>query len=74
MPDGGAYIIDISNLENPREVGFIPTHQDTLVSEGMQGLAIHTSKIKGDVLALNNEACGKNYKAGFSLWNVTNPH
>jgi hypothetical protein len=35
-PDGGGYVIDISDLENPDEVGFIATRQDTLVGEGMQ--------------------------------------
>lgn len=73
MPDGGAYVIDISDLAHPREVGFIPTQQDTLVGEGMQVITLQTSKFKGDVLALNHESCGKNYKAGYSLWDVTNP-
>jgi hypothetical protein len=36
-PDGGVYVIDISDPANPVEVGFIRTHQDTLVGEGMQG-------------------------------------
>ena len=72
-PDGGVYVIDISDLENPREVGFIRTHQDTLVGEGMQVLRVTTSKFTGDVLAINHEQCGKNGKAGFSLWDVTDP-
>lgn len=72
-PDGGVYIIDISDLENPVEVGFIATHQDTLVGEGMQALHIETAKFTGNVLALNHEGCGKNYKGGFSLRNVSNP-
>jgi hypothetical protein len=72
-PDGGVYVIDISDLENPREVGFIRTHQDTLVGEGMQVIPLSTSKFTGNVLAVNHELCGKNGKAGFSLWDVTNP-
>lgn len=72
-PDGGVYIIDISNLSQPRQVGFIRTHQDTLVGEGMQVVRVSTSKFSGDILAVNHEQCGKNGKAGFSLWNVTNP-
>ena len=72
-PDGGAYVIDISNLASPREVGFIATTQDTLVGEGMQALTLTTSAFNGDVLAMNHEGCGKNYKGGFSLWNITNP-
>ncbi len=72
-PDAGVYVIDISDLENPVEVGFIPMHQDTRPGEGMQVIHIDTPSFTGDVLAVNEEACGKNYKAGFSLWDVTNP-
>ena len=72
-PDAGIYVIDISDLENPEEVGFIPMHQDTRPGEGMQVVHIDTPEFTGDVLAVNEEACGKNYKAGFSLWDVTDP-
>jgi hypothetical protein len=72
-PDGGAYVIDISDVANPREVGFIATSQDTLVGEGMQGLTLTTRAFSGDVLVMNHESCGKNFKGGFSLWNITNP-
>jgi hypothetical protein len=72
-PDGGVYIIDISNLSAPREVGFIRTHQDTLVGEGMQVIRLTTRQFTGDILAINHEQCGKNGKGGFSLWDVTNP-
>jgi hypothetical protein len=72
-PDGGVYIIDISNPAQPREVGFIATHQDTLVGEGMQVIHITTPKFTGDVLLMNHEGCGKNYKGGVSLWDVTDP-
>jgi hypothetical protein len=72
-PDGGAYVIDISDIAHPREVGFIATSQDTLVGEGMQALTLTTRVFSGDVLVMNHEGCGKNFKAGFSLWNITNP-
>ena len=75
--DGGVYVIDIAepggSLESPQLVGFIPTHQDTLVGEGMQVVEITTSKFSGDVLVINHEQCGKNGKGGVSLWDVTNP-
>ena len=71
--DGGVYVIDISNPAQPREVGFIATHQDTLVGEGMQVVRVTTPKFTGDVLLMNHEGCGKNFKAGVSLWDVTNP-
>jgi hypothetical protein len=72
-PDGGAYVVDISDLANPREVGFIATSQDTLVGEGMQAVTLTTSSFSGDVLVMNHEQCGKNGKGGFSLWNISNP-
>lgn len=72
-PDGGVYVIDISDPAAPREVGFIKAHQDTYVSEGVQALRISTAKYTGDILVLNNEGCGKNYKAGLSIWNINNP-
>jgi hypothetical protein len=72
-PDGGAYVIDISDLSNPREVGFIATSQDTLVGEGMQALTLTTNAFSGDVLVMNHEQCGKNGKGGFSLWNISDP-
>ena len=71
--DGGVYVIDISNPAAPREVGFIATHQDTLVGEGMQVVRVTTPSFTGDVLLMNHEGCGKNFKAGVSLWDVTNP-
>jgi hypothetical protein len=72
-PDGGVYVIDISDPANPREVGFIRTQQDNLVGEGMQVVHVTTPEFTGDVLVLNHEGCGKNYKAGVSLWDVTDP-
>ena len=72
-PDAGAWVIDISDLDNPETVGFIPSHQDTRPGEGMQVVNITTKSFSGDVLVMNNEHCGKNGKGGVSLWNVTNP-
>ncbi len=72
-PDGGVYVIDISDPENPVEVGFIRAHQDTLIGEGMQVVHLETAEFTGDVLVVNHEACGKNGKGGVSLWDVTDP-
>lgn len=71
--DGGVYVVDIRDLSNPKLVTFIETHQDTLVGEGLQVVRITTPKFTGDVLLMNHEGCGKNFKAGVSLWDVTNP-
>ncbi len=72
-PDAGAYVIDISDPENPVEVGFIAMPQDTRPGEGMQVANITTSRFSGDILVMNAEACGKNYKGGFMLYDVSNP-
>jgi hypothetical protein len=72
-PDAGAYVIDISDPENPVEVGFIAMPQDTRPGEGMQVAEITTSRFSGDILVMNAEACGKNYKGGFMLYDVSNP-
>lgn len=71
--DGGAYVIDLSDPARPQEVGFIPVHQDVRVGEGMQVVRLDTAQFRGDVLVMNHEGCGKNYKAGFSLVDVSNP-
>ena len=73
VDDGGVYVVDIRDLENPKLVTFIETHQDTLVGEGLQIIDITTPKFTGEVLLMNHEGCGKNFKAGVSLWDVTNP-
>src|SRR5918996_760886 len=72
-PDAGVWVVDISDLDNPEEVAFIPLSQDTRPGEGLQVIHIETAEFTGDVLAVNEESCGKNFKAGFSLWDVTDP-
>lgn len=72
-PDGGAWVVDISDLENPVKVGFIPAHQDSRPGEGMQVVNITTRQFSGNMLVMNNEHCGKNGKGGVSLWDVTDP-
>ena len=74
-PDAGAWVIDISNLDDPVNAGFIPAHQDTRPGEGMQVVNITTRFFSGDVLVMNNEHCalGTQGKGGVSLWDVTDP-
>jgi hypothetical protein len=72
-PDAGAWVIDISDPSNPREVNFIPMPQDTRPGEGMQVLRIETDRFSGDMLVMNAEACGRNYKGGFMLYDVSDP-
>jgi hypothetical protein len=74
---GGVYVFDLANPAAPKQVNFIRTANDSYVGEGVQTIAIDTPKFKGDVLALNNEICGKGAQVGavggFSLVDVTNP-
>jgi hypothetical protein len=72
-PDAGAWVVDISDLGNPKQVGFIASSQDSRPGEGMQVLRVNTPQFSGDLLVMNNEQCGKNGKGGISLWDVTNP-
>jgi len=72
-PDSGAWVIDISDPANPKQVNFIAMPQDTRPGEGMQVVHIVTPKFTGEILVMNAEACGKNYKGGFMLYDVTDP-
>jgi hypothetical protein len=72
-PDAGAWVVDISDLSDPKQVGFIPSSQDSRPGEGMQVVTITTKQFSGDVLVMNNEHCGKNGRGGVSLYDVTNP-
>ena len=72
-PDAGAWVIDISDPANPQRVNFIAMPQDTRPGEGMQVTHIETKQFSGEILVMNAEGCGKNYKGGFMLYDVTNP-
>lgn len=72
-PDAGAWVIDISDPANPKKVNFIAMPQDTRPGEGMQVTHVETPQFSGDILVMNAEGCGKNYKGGFMLYDVTNP-
>jgi hypothetical protein len=77
-PDAGVYIVDITGVDQvagaePQQVGFIPSHQDTRPGEGLQVVNISTARFTGDILVVNNEACGKNAKGGVSIYDVTDP-
>ncbi|MDP9480986.1 MAG: hypothetical protein M3R38_35865 [Actinomycetota bacterium] len=66
-------MVDIRDPYNPEEVGFIAMPQDTRPGEGMHVAEITTRKFSGEILAMNAEACGKNYKGGFMLYDASNP-
>ena len=72
-PDAGIYIVDISDPENPLEVGFIPSSQDSRAGEGVHVADISTKFFTGTMLATNNEQCGPQGKGGLTLYDVTDP-
>ena len=71
----GVEIVDISNPEEPENVGFIAAHANSYVGEGIHVVRANTPFFSGDILIHNNETCNATAFApsGASLWNVTNP-
>lgn len=72
-PDAGVFVMDIRDLEDPQQIGFIPSSQDSRPGEGVQALDVSTKFFDGTMLVTNNEQCGKNGKGGVSLYDVSNP-
>ncbi len=70
---GGVWIVDARDPANPKKVGFVKSHTDSYVSEGVQALSIDTPKFTGDLLLYNNESCDKNGVGGVTIVDVTNP-
>jgi len=76
---GGIFVVDISDLTKPRQVGFVPALPNTRHGEGAIVRTISTASGPMDVLAVNNEPmpapCPQAVQnaGGFDLWNVTNP-
>ncbi len=73
--DGGVYVVDISDVESPEQIGFIPTGEGSFVGEGVQVITVKTRAFKGDVLVFNNEICGLSDTTvgGATLVDVTDP-
>jgi hypothetical protein len=70
---GGVYVVDISDPSDPEKVGFLPSHRQTYVTEGVQALHVETAKFRGDLLVLSNESCDGRGIGGLTLWDVTDP-
>jgi hypothetical protein len=77
---GGVYVVDINDPAHPSEAGFIPAQAGYVHTEGAQAVSIATPQFKGDLLAVNDQACGSNRPVGvpadaggFDLYNVTDP-
>ena len=72
-PDAGIYVVDVNPISDARQVGFIPSSQDSRPGEGVQVMHLSTKSFNGHMLVFNNEQCGKNGKGGVSLYDVSNP-
>lgn len=74
---GGVYIMDIADLTNPHEVGFIASSPGSFVGEGVHPIRFSTPAFTGDVLAYSNEVCSGSSAppavGGATLVDVTNP-
>ncbi len=70
----GVHVVDISDIGDPREVGFVRAPEGSFPGEGVQVVSIDTPDFTGDVLLTNNEIC--NPATGFggiNLHDVTDP-
>jgi hypothetical protein len=70
----GVHVVDIADVENPREVAFIQAKEGSYPGEGIQALHVDTPQFDGDLLVSNNEKCRA--RAGFggmNLYDVSNP-
>ena len=68
---GGVHVMDISDVDNPAEVGFIPTSDGSYAGEGVKVIPIAGM----DVLIHQNETCALTGAptGGINLWDVSDP-
>jgi PA domain/LVIVD repeat len=73
--DGGVYIMDIADLAEPEQVGFVPTGEGSYVGEGVQVMSVETASFDGDLLLFNNEICEltEDSVGGATLVDVSDP-
>ncbi len=64
----GVHVVDIADVENPKEIAFIPSKEGSYAGEGVQALSINTPAFSGDILVTNNEKCKQ--PAGFGGMNI----
>ncbi|MBW3653466.1 MAG: hypothetical protein KY433_07710, partial [Actinobacteria bacterium] len=70
---GGFFSVDISNPAAPVQRAFVPALPQTYHGEGAHATAINTPAFRGDLLAVNNEPCGRAGVGGFDLYDVSDP-
>ncbi len=68
----GVHVVDIADVENPKEVAFIGAKRGSYPGEGVQALPITTKYFSGDMLVTNNEKCNETTGfGGMNLYDVT---
>jgi hypothetical protein len=72
--DNGVHVVDISDVNHPREVAFVPSKEGSYPGEGVQVTRIATPSFTGEVLVTNNEICkGQAGFGGINVYDVRNP-
>jgi hypothetical protein len=70
----GVHVVDISDVDAPKEVAFIGAKHGSYPGEGIQALSMDTAHFDGDILVSNNEKCDENAGfGGMNIYDVTNP-
>lgn len=70
----GIHVVDISDLQNPREVAFIRAKEGSYPGEGIHPISISTPAFTGDIVVSNNERCNDTTGfGGLNIYDVTNP-
>jgi hypothetical protein len=68
----GVHVVNIADVENPKEVAFVGAKEGSYPGEGVQAIPVTTPHFSGKILVTNNEKC--NEKTGFgglNLYDVT---
>jgi len=70
----GVHVVDIADVANPVEIGFIKSKEGSYPGEGVQALPISTPAFNGNILVTNNEQCkpGVGF-GGINIYDVTDP-
>jgi hypothetical protein len=70
----GVHVVDIRDVNAPKEVAFIQAKEGSAPGEGIQAIPISTPSFTGDVLVSNNEKCkDKTGFGGLNIYDVSRP-
>ena len=70
----GIHVVDISDVNSPREVAFIRAKEGSYPGEGIHPISIDTPAFTGDIVVSNNERCNTTTGfGGLNIYDVTNP-